>query len=112
MNEQEVRNQAQSFLLDQQLTDQAFFADIKRYIAEIPLDPRTLRHCFVCASASCGVCGDCHKLAEQLLSLHHESSITGNIINVRPRGTIHCVAWSWAYLFLCDAQSTRSAQNH
>jgi bacterioferritin-associated ferredoxin len=111
MNDQEIRNQAQSFLNSQQLTDQAFFADIKRYIAEIPLDPRLLRHCFICASASCGVCGDCHKLAEQVLSLDRKHMIRENRITVQPRGTIRCVAWIWAYLFLCDAEYALNAQN-
>jgi hypothetical protein len=112
MNEQEVRNQAHLFLLNQQLTDQAFFADIKRYIAEIPLDPRLLRHCFICASPSCGVCGDCHNLVEQVLSFDQKHVIRENRIMVQPRGTLCCVAWSWAYLFLCDAERALKGQNH
>src|SRR5438876_8193082 len=103
--QQALRNQAQAFLHSQQLTDHTLFADITRYIAEIPLDPRQGKHCFVCASPSCGVCGDCHKLAEQFLSLDQKHVISENRITVQPRGTMRCVAWSWALLFLRDAES-------
>ena len=96
--ELKTRDRAHLYLLGQHITDQTFYRAIKTHVAEIPLDPRKMQSCPACESVLCGICGACHELDRRFLFVGPTCPVAQET-----DGTTPCVAWSWAYLFLKDA---------
>lgn len=97
--EKQIRKKAKEFLDGQHITDQPFYNAIASYMAQIPVNRTGMKYCPACESAACGVCGQCHVLDKELVFLGPECPL-----EVETRGTSSCVAWSWGYLFLRQAE--------
>jgi len=98
MEEAIVRAKATEFLNGQNITDKAFYACISKYMAEIPISQTGMKYCPVCEGAACGVCGGCHQLDKEFLFIGPQCPV-----EIETSGMTPCVAWSWAYIFIRDA---------
>ena len=99
--DEEIKKQALTYLEGQHLQGeyQPLREATTHYIGEIPISRIGLKHCPVCESVSCGVCGQCHENDRRFLFVGMPCPMAV------PNGEdTLCVAWSWAYQFIRDAE--------
>lgn len=80
--------------------DPLFRDKVAASIESIPVDFAGMKHCPACEGVSCGVCGKCHDLDRRDW---HKNPACPEAHHMLDSDT-ECVAWSYAYLFLKQAQ--------